>query len=87
MSENNENTTEKKPSILTNAMLRIQNKTTQTTVPNEDANAPKKTLKPRVAFALGVVAAATSLYVTLKIAASTTEVETSSEDDSENTDI
>jgi hypothetical protein len=77
------NAPSEKTSILTRAMLIAEKKLTRETVPNEDANKPKKTLKPQVAFGLGVAATATSLYALLKIAAAKVE----SMDASEETEI
>jgi hypothetical protein len=85
MSENIE-TPNEKPSILTDAMLRAKNKLTRETVPNEDANKPKKTLKTAVAFGLGVVATVATLYAASKLPAAKDEMEDSSEETTENLD-
>lgn len=77
------NATPEKPSILTTAMLNAKNKLTRETVPNEDANKPKKTLKTTVAFGLGVLAGAAAIAAAVKvtIAAANEAIENNSSDE------
>lgn len=82
MSENTNETPAEKTSILTTAMLSVKNKLTVTTVPNEDANQPKKTLKTTVAFGLGVIAGTAGLVAAIKIAAAKVQDEANSDEDS-----
>lgn len=81
MSENIE-TPAQKHSFLTTAMLNVRNKTTRVTVPNEDANLPKKTMKPVVAFGIGVLAGAVAIAAAVKvtIASANEAIEIASDD-------
>ncbi|AXQ61281.1 hypothetical protein SEA_LIBERTYBELL_40 [Streptomyces phage LibertyBell] len=81
MSETNANA--EKTSILTTAMLNAKNKLTRETVPNEDANKPKKTLRSGVAFGLGALAGAAAFVAMIKVtaAAAAAGMEDSSDED------